>query len=137
MIRKLLSKIKSLVKKYWWIAAIWYTIKIVTYITIILWLTSCENTYKPNKNYRYTFSGMSHKDNIGRKIYGSHHFILDEKIKDMESFKECYVNYLQWSGLDKDGNYKKNFYEDRKNVYFTLEDEVWGRVTVSDADLCN
>jgi hypothetical protein len=137
MIRKLLSKIKSLVKKYWWIAAIWYTIKIVTYITIILWLTSCENTYKPNKNYRYTFSGMSHKDNIGRKIYGSHHFILDEKIKDMESFKECYVNYLQWSGLDKDGNYKKNFYDDRKNVYFTLEDEVWGRVTVSDADLCN
>ena len=137
MIRKLLSKIKSLVKKYWWIAAIWYTIKIVTYITIILWLTSCENTYKPNKNYRYTFSGMYHKDNIGRKIYGSHHFILDEKIKDMESFKECYVNYLQWSGLDKDGNYKKNFYDDRKNVYFTLEDEVWGRVTVSDADLCN
>jgi len=137
MIRKLLSKIKSLVKKYWWIAAIWYTIKIVTYITIILWLTSCENTYKPNKNYRYTFSGMSHKDNIGRKIYGSHHFILDEKIKDMESFKECYVNYLQWSGLDKDGNYKKNFYDDRKNVYFTLEDEVWGRVTVTDADLCN
>ena len=137
MIRKLLSKIKPLVKKYWWIAAIWYTIKIVTYITIILWLTSCENTYKPNKNYRYTFSGMSHKDNIGRKIYGSHHFILDEKIKDMESFKECYVNYLQWSGLDKDGNYKKNFYDDRKNVYFTLEDEVWGRVTVSDADLCN
>ena len=126
----MIKKIKTFLEKNWIITTI-------LYLLIILLITSCENTYKPNKNYRYTFSGMSHKDNIGRKIYGSHHFILDEKIKDMESFKECYVNYLQWSGLDKDGNYKKNFYDDRKNVYFTLEDEVWGRVTVSDADLCN
>jgi len=100
-------------------------------------LPSCENTYKPNKNYRYKFSGMSHKDNIGRKIYGSHYFILDEPIKDMASFKECYVNYLEWSGLDKEGIYKKNFYADRKNVYFTLEKEIWGHVTITDADLCN
>ena len=106
-------------------------------LILALGLFSCENTYKPNKNYRYKFSGMSHKDNIGRKIYGSHYFTLDERIKDMNAFKECYVNYLEWSGLDPEGIYKKNFYADRKNVYFTLEDEVWGRVTVYDADMCN
>jgi len=111
--------------------------KYLIYLIIVITLVSCENTYKPNKNYRYKFSGMSHTDNIGRKIYGSHFFTLDEPIKDMASFKECYVNYLEWSGLDKEGIYKKNFYADRKNVYFTLEDEVWGRITVTDADLCN
>ena len=126
----MIRKIKTFLEKNWIITTI-------LYLLIILLITSCENTYKPNKNYRYTFSGMSHRDNLGRKIYGSHYFILDEKIKDMESFKECYVNYLEWSGLDEKGLYKKNFYEDRKNVYFTLEDEVWGRVTVTDADLCN
>ena len=116
----MIKKIQSFVKKYWWLAAIWYGMKFTLLIFTILWLTSCENTYKPNKNYRYTFSGMSHRDNLGRKIYGSHYFILDEKIKDMESFKECYVNYLEWSGLDEKGLYKKNFYEDRKNVLIFL-----------------
>jgi len=133
----MINKIKHLFKKYWWLPLIWYGMKFTLLILTILFVTSCENTYKPNKNYRYTFSGLSHKDNIGRKVYGSHHFILDEKIKDMASFKECYVNYLEWSGLDKNGNYKKNFYADRKNVYFTFEGEVWGNVTVQDVDLCN
>ena len=133
----MINKIKHLFKKYWWLAIIWYGMKFTLLILTILFVTSCENTYKPNKNYRYTFSGLSHKDNIGRKVYGSHYFILDERIKDVESFKECYVNYLEWSGLDKEGIYKKNFYADRKNVYFTFEGEVWGNVTVHDADLCN
>ena len=109
----------------------------LVYLITALTLLSCENTYKPNKNYRYRFSGMSHNDNIGRKIYGSHYFTLDEPIKDMASFKECYVNYLEWSGLDKEGIYKKNFYADSKNVYFRLDKEIWGQVTVTDADLCN
>ena len=106
-------------------------------LILTLGLFSCENTYKPNTNYRYTFRGVAYQDNIGRDIYGSHHFILDEQIKDMNSFKECYVIYLEWSGLDKEGVYKKNFYQDRKKLKIELMDEVWGRVTVSDADLCN
>ena len=126
----MIKKIKLFLERNWVLATI-------LYMLMLLLLTSCENTYKPNKNYRYTFSGMSHRDNLGRKIYGSHYFILDEKIKDMDVFKECYVNYLQWSGLDEKGVYKMNFYADRKNVYFTLQEEVWGNVTVTDADLCN
>lgn len=126
----MIKKIKLFLERNWVLATI-------LYMLMLLLLTSCENTYKPNKNYRYTFSGMSHRDNLGRKIYGSHYFILDEKIKDMDAFKECYVNYLQWSGLDEKGVYKMNFYADRKNVYFTLQEEVWGNVTVTDSDLCN
>lgn len=126
----MIRKIKTFLERYWVIAT-------VLYVLIMLLIASCENTYKPNTNYRYTFSGVSHKDNIGRKVYGSHYFTLDEPIKDMESFKECYVNYLDWSGLDKEGLYKKNFYQDRKNVKIYLTKEVWGRVTVTDADLCN
>jgi len=115
----------------------WDLIKFVLYISFVLLLTACENTYKPNKNYKYTFSCVTNKDDYGRKEYGAHHFILDEQIKDMSSFEECYVNYLQWSGLDKDGMYKKSYYADRKNVDIYLVDEVWGSVTVESADLCN
>ena len=107
------------------------------FISFVLLLTSCENTYKANKNYVYTFSCVIEKDDYGRKVYGAHHFVLDEKIKDMSSFEECYVNYLQWSGLDKDGMYKKSYYTDRKNVEIYLIDEVWGSVTVESTDLCN
>jgi hypothetical protein len=83
-------------KKYWDC-----DIKFVLYHLIVLLLTSCENTYKANKNYLYTFSCVIEKDDYGRKVYGAHHFLLDEQIKDMSSFEECYVNYLEWSGLDK------------------------------------
>ena len=133
----MIKKIQSFVKKYWWLAAIWYGMKFTLLIFTILWLTSCENTYKANKNYKYTFSGATHKDNIGRKVYGSHHFILDEPIQNMASFKECYVNYLEWSGLDKDGLYKKAYYQDNKNIVIELFDETWGNVTTEDTDLCN
>jgi len=112
--------------------------RLITLLVLsLILLSSCENSYKPNKNYKYTFSGSVHKDNIGRKIFGSHHFILDEQIKDMASFKECYVNYLEWSGLDKDGLYKKAYYQDNKNIVIYLFDETWGNVTLQDADLCN
>lgn len=128
--KKLITKIKAFIEKNWIILTF-------IYIVIAFLLSSCENTYKADANYRYTFSGMSHRDNIGRKIYGSHYFILDEQVKDMASFKECYVNYLEWSGLDLEGTYKKNFYEDRKNVEIVLIKKVWGNITVTDADLCN
>lgn len=58
-------------------------------------------------------------------------------LKDKTAFKECYVNYLQWSGLDEEGLYKKYFYEDRKNAEIVLIKKVCGNVTVTDADLCN
>ena len=115
----------------------WDLIKFILFISFVLLVTACENTYKPNKNYVYTFSCVIEKDDYGRKVYGAHHFVLDEQIKDMLSFKECYVNYLQWSGLDEFGMYKKSYYADRKNVEIYLIDEVWGSVTVESADLCN
>jgi hypothetical protein len=115
----------------------WDLIKFILFISFVLLVTACENTYKPNKNYVYTFSCVIEKDDYGRKVYGAHHFVLDEQIKDMSSFEECYVNYLQWSGLDKDGMYKKSYYADRKNVNIYLVDEVWGNVTLESADLCN
>ncbi len=133
----MIKKIQLIIKKYWWLAAIWYGMKFTLLILTILFLTSCENTYKANKNYLYTFSCVIEKDDYGRKVYGAHHFLLDEQIKDMSSFEECYVNYLEWSGLDKDGMYKKSYYADRKNVDIYLVDEVWGSVTVESADLCN
>lgn len=133
----MIKKIQSFIKKYWWLAVIWYGMKFTVLIFTILWLTSCDNTYKANKNYIYTFQGSTHKDNLGRKVYGGHHFILDEPIQDMASFKECYVKYLEWSGLDKDGEYKKAYYRDDKNIYIYLFDETWGSITVESVDLCN
>lgn len=126
----MIKKIKDFFNRYW-------VISTFIYLLFILWLTSCENTYKANTNYKYTFMGVTHKDNLGRKQWGGHHFILDEQIKDMPTFKECYVNYLEWSGLDPSGMYKKSYYADRKNVDIYLIDEVWGSVTVESADLCN
>jgi len=133
----MIKKIQSFVKKYWWLAVIWYGMKFTLLIFTILWLTSCENTYKANKNYKYTFSGTTHKDNIGRKVYAFIFYILDEPIQNMSAFKECYVNYLEWSGLDKDGLYKKAYYQDNKNIVIYLFDETWGNVTTEDTDLCN
>jgi len=126
--------IKKYIKKY---PNLWETIKFIIFIAIVFLLVGCENTYKANKNYVYTFSCYVYTDDYGRKQYGAHQFILDEKIKNMSLFKECYVNYLNWSGLDKDGHYKRAFYEDRKNVRIELFDETWGNVTVTDSDLCN
>lgn len=111
--------------------------KLVALLLVLLTLNSCENERHLDKNYVYTFSGVIDKDDYGRNIWGAHHFILDEKIKNMASFKECYVIYLEWSGLDKDGMYKKSYYLDDKNIKIELQDEVWGTTTVKNADLCN
>ena len=124
------NKLKLFLEKNWIVLT-------ALYIVVIFILSSCENTYKPNKNYKYTFQGSTHKDNLGRKVYGGHHFILDEPIQNMTSFKECYVNYLEWSGLDKNGEYKKAYYRDDKNIKIYLFDETRGNVTVESADLCN
>lgn len=133
----MIKKIEKYVKDRLWLNVIWHCVKYTLYILGILHLTACERTYKPNKNYVYTFSGMIHVNDYGMKEWGAHHFVLDEPIKDMESFKECYVNYLNWSGLDKDGLYKKVYYQDNKNIEIKLFDERWGGTTLTDADLCN
>ena len=87
-------------------------------IPILFW--GCERDFNPNTNYKYTFSAKVVKDEWGIETWGSHHFILDEKIKDMNSFKECYVNYLKWSGLDVDGMYNKIYYPDGLPVGFPV-----------------
>ena len=137
MFRNLSKRLELLAQRNQWVGTIWEGMRFTLFILFVLWLVSCENTYKANKNYKYTFSCVIEKDDYGRKIYGAHHFILDNQIKDMSSFKECYVNYLEWSGLDRAAMYKKAYYEDRKNVDIYLVDDVWGGVTVNDADLCN
>ena len=130
----MIKKIQSFVKKYWWLAAIWYGMKFTLLIFTILWLTSCENTYKANKNYIYTFQGTTHKDNLGRKVYGGHHFITDEKIQDMESFKECYVNFLDW--YMGDNVPKKVYYQDHKNVTITFDGTTPARFTLPEINNC-
>ena len=97
----------------------------------------CERTVKLDWNYRYQFSGVVGYDRLDRPIIGSHWFILDKRIADPNGFRECYVNYLDWSGLDPKGDYKKYFYMDRKMVKIEFKERVWGRRTVDDADICN
>ena len=85
----------------------------------------------------YMFQGSTHVDNIGRRVYGGHYFTLDNQINDLKAFKECYVNYLEWSGIDENGEYKKAYYRDKKNIKINLVEERWGNVTINDVDLCN
>ena len=103
-------------------------------IPILFW--GCEKDFNPNTNYKYTFSAKVVKDEWGIETWGSHHFILDEKIKDMNSFKECYVNYLKWSGLDVDGLYNRIYYKDPKDVKIEFDGEVFTMWTVSNQDAC-
>jgi len=85
-------------------------------VFFVLALVSCEREFDAYPNYAYTFSALVEKDQWGIETWGAHHFVTSEKIQDVEAFKECYVKYLCWSGLDKDCNYKKIFYADRKHV---------------------
>jgi len=54
----------------------------------------------------------------------------------MNSFKECYVNYLKWSGLDVDGLYNRIYYQDPKDVKIEFDGEVFTMWTVSNQDAC-
>lgn len=137
MIRKAGESFKTFLSKHPILKEIWDGMSFVVFILIVLWLTSCENKYQPNNNYVYTFSAMTHKDDYGRKQWSAHHFVIDEQIKNLGSFKECYVNYLEWSGLDPSGTYKKVYYADPKNINIYLFDKRWGGTTIDKADLCN
>lgn len=104
---------------------------------IILFITvGCEKEYSTGKNYAYTFSALVVKDQWGIETWGAHHFVTDEKIGNEESFKECYVNYLKWSGLDHDGMYKKIYYTDSKNVKIKFIGETYQRFTVPAVNGC-
>ena len=89
--------------------------KILTGIVLLL-LMGCEKEYNAYPNHTYTFSYLANKDQWGVETWGSHHFVTNEKIQDIEAFKECYVKYLCWNGLDKDCIVKKVYYSDRKKV---------------------
>ena len=85
-------------------------------VFLVLALVSCERQYDAYPNYVYTFSCLIDKDEWGIESWGAHHFVVSEKIDDIEAFKECYVNYLCWSGLDVDCHYKQIYYSDTKKV---------------------
>ena len=81
-----------------------------------LLFVNCERNYDSYPNYVYTFSCLIDKDEYGIETWGAHHFVVGEKIDDIESFKECYVNYLCWNELDVDCHYKQIYYSDHKKV---------------------
>ena len=85
-------------------------------VLFALLLLGCEEEYSSTPNYAYTFSYLANKDEWGVETWGAHHFVTNEKIQDIESFKECYVKYLCWNGLDQDCIIKKIYYSDSKKV---------------------
>lgn len=112
------------------------TIGIIGGTLLILTLTGCEKEYSQGKNHAYTFSGLVVKDQWGVETWGSHHFVTDVEIENTESFKECYVNYLKWSGLDKDGMYNQAYYANPKNIKITYIGTTYQRYTVKAVNNC-
>jgi hypothetical protein len=82
----------------------------------LLLLFSCEKEISPSPNHAYTLSYLNTRDEWGIETWGSHHFVTDKPIQDFEAFKECYVNYLCWKGLDEGCSIKVIYYTDRKHV---------------------
>jgi hypothetical protein len=103
----------------------------------IVLLVSCEKELNANVNYKYTFSALVNKDQWGVETWGSHHIILDEKIKDPEVFKKCYVAYLKRTGKDIDGLYNRVYYQDSKKVTIVFDNETFMNCTYKDMDNCN
>ena len=85
-------------------------------ILLLLVFASCEREYDAYPNYVYTFSYLNNVDEWGIETWGAHQFVTKTKITNIESFKECYVNYLCWSGLDDGCEVKKVYYADNKHV---------------------
>ena len=103
---------------------------------LLIVLVGCEKEYSQGKNYAYTFSALVVKDQWGVETWGSHHFVTDEPIENTDEFKECYENYLNWSGLDKDGLYKKIYYSKPKNVKIDYIGTTYQRITVKSINNC-
>jgi len=118
-----------------------YGVVKILYIVLIvigamMLLSSCEKDYGSGQNHIYMFSAKTHVDQWGIETWGGHNFIMDDKVQNMETFKECYVNYLNWSGLDIDGHYKKIYYTDHKNVNIKYMGTTPHRFTVKAIDNC-
>ena len=113
-----------------------YSMKRLLILFGILSLTACEKEYSGGQNYVYTFAAKTYVDQWGIETWGGHNFIIDEKIQDVDKFKECYVNYLKWSGLDFDGQYNKIYYADPKNVSIKYMGTTPNRFTVKSIDNC-
>ena len=107
-----------------------YLVLFLAFITL-----GCERDYNPDTNYQYMFQSLYEKDQWGIEHWGGHIFILDEPIKDMASFKECYVNYLDW-GMGNDAP-KKAYYKDNKHVRITFIKTTQYNFTTPEVDLCN
>jgi len=107
-------------------------------VLLLLWtlFIGCEREFKAQENYVYTFSALTNKDEWGIETWGAHQFIVNEEITDVEHFKECYVNYLKWSGLDIDGMYNRIYYNDPKNVKIKFNNKTYLRWTVKSQNNC-
>ena len=74
-------------------------------------------------NYKYDFSAVYTVDRLGRAEWGGHQFVVDEPITNINSFKECYVNYLnEQKGI---GRYKQIYYNDSNNIQITFMKETY------------
>jgi len=103
---------------------------------LLIVLVGCEKEYSQGKNHEYIFSALVVKDQWGVETWGSHHFITDEPIENIDKFKECYVNYLKWSGLDKDGLYNEIFYTNSNHVRIRYRGTTYQRFTIKPINNC-
>ena len=78
MVKRILNRIKALVKKYWWLAVIWYGMKFSLLIYTVLWLTSCDKEYSKSQGHLYTFSCLVEKDQWGIETWGAHQFVVKD-----------------------------------------------------------
>lgn len=103
-------------------------------LLLMVALMGCDREYSQGENYMYTFSARYEKDQWGIEHWGGHHFITDEPIGDVESFKECYVNFLDW--YLGDDVPKKIYYQDHKLIKIRYERTTPQRFTLPEINNC-
>jgi hypothetical protein len=106
-----------------------YLVLILAFITL-----GCERDLNIDTNYQYMFQALYEEDQWGIEHWGGHLFVMDEPIKDMASFKECYVKYLDWGMGDKIP--KKIYYEDDKHIKIEFVRETKYNWTVPEVNDC-
>jgi len=106
-----------------------YLVLILAFIAL-----GCERDYNPDTNYQYMFQAMYEKDQWGMEHWGGHLFIMDKPIANVDSFKLCYVKYLDWGR----GNSapKKIYYEDDKHIKIEFVRETKYNWTVPEVNDC-
>jgi len=111
--------------------------KLILSLLTVLAVTSCEKDYGKAPNHLYSFSAKVLVDQYGIETWSGHQFVLDEKIENIEAFKECYVSYMarEWD-LPIAKDYKKVFYQDNKNVKIKYIGKSYVMMTNKTVDLC-